>query len=245
VILLIVARLSGSQGEICYEAKPDHENCAQYNLAALLLIEAAKLLNDYGVALTAIATVAVALFTWTLWQSNEKMWGVTKIAADAARKSADASFAAERARFFIIIEHHNLKEIIANVESRGNLADGENFSIRYRLQNYGKTPGIIRELTLDSMIATDPVDPPSHFLVIKEFAERMIGANGSTEPDWYSPTTSPHLSQVQAIGRNHARLYDDVFGNHQVHKFYLRSNRIIGGDCILQPFDYKDHNQST
>jgi hypothetical protein len=25
----------------------------------------------------------------------------------------------------------------------------------------------------------------------------------------------------------------------------LRSNRIIGGDCILQPFDYKDHNQST
>ena len=80
----------------------------------------------------------------------------------------------------------------------------------------------------------------------------MISANGSTEPDWYSPTTSPHLSQVQAIGRNHARLwffgqlyYDDVFGNHQVHKFYLRSNKIIGGDCILQPFDYKDHNQST
>ena len=61
-------------------------------------------------------------------------------------------------RFFIIIEHHNLKEIIANVESRGDLADGENFSIRYRLQNYGKTPGIIRELTLNSMIATDPVD---------------------------------------------------------------------------------------
>ena len=58
LILLIAAWLSGSHAEICDEAKSQHENCPSYNLAAFILIEIAKLLNDYGVALTAVATVA-------------------------------------------------------------------------------------------------------------------------------------------------------------------------------------------
>jgi hypothetical protein len=101
------------------------------------------------------------------------------------------------------------------------------------------------------MIASEPVDPQSNPVVTKEFTEYMIGASGFTKPDGYSPVTGPNLSQVQAIGRNNARLwfygrlyYDDVFGNHQVHKFYFRSVKINGG-CILQPFEYKDHNKST
>jgi hypothetical protein len=176
-----------------------------------------------------------------------------RIAADAAKRSADSAFAAERARFFIVIESHNLTAVLGNVEGRGILAAGENFSIRYRFQNYGKTPAIIKVMTIDSMIATDPAEPPIHFLSIKDFPEYMIGAGGSTKVDWYSPMQAPHLSQVQAVGRNTARLwfygrlyYDDVFGNHQVHKFYFRSVRTIGtGDCILQPYEYKDYNQST
>jgi hypothetical protein len=64
-----------------------------------------------------------------------------RIAADAAKRSADSAFAAERARFFIVIESHNLTAVLGNVEGRGALAAGENFSIRYRFQNYGKTPG--------------------------------------------------------------------------------------------------------
>jgi hypothetical protein len=175
-----------------------------------------------------------------------------RIAADAAKRSADAAFAAERARFFIVIESHNLRQIIGNVESRGILASGENFSIKYRFRNYGKTPGIIKELTLNSMIAAAPPDPPSHSFVSKDFPERMIGANGSTPEDWYGPVTTPELSQVQAIGGNSSRFwfygrlyYDDVFGNQQVHRFYFRGNRTIGGEYVLQPFEYKDHNKST
>ncbi len=252
VILLIAAWLSGSRAEICNEATPEHQNCHSYNLATFALIEIAKFLNDYGVAMTAVATAAIALFTWTLWQSSEKMWGVTKVSADAAVEAADAAIAVERARFFIVIEHHNLPEVIINAESRGVLAGGENFSIRYRFQNYGKTPGIIKALTVDSMIATDAVEPSHHPVVISEFPEYMIGANGLTKASWYSPILVPDLSQVQAIGRNAARLwffgrlyYDDVFGEHQVHKFYFRSVRTLERDCILQPYEYKDHNKST
>jgi hypothetical protein len=174
-----------------------------------------------------------------------------RIAADAAKRSADSAFAAERARFFIVIRNHNIAQIVASTEHRGSLISGENFSIRYHFENYGKTPGIIKELTLDSMITAAPADPLSHPLIRKEFPERMIGASGSTIEGWYSPTTFPDSSQVLAIGRNTSRFwfygrlyYDDVFGNHQVHKFYFRSDRTNGGDVILQPFDYKDYKST-
>ncbi len=242
-----------------HETKPDHENCPSYNLAAFILIEIAKFLNEYGVALTAVATVAIALFTWTLWQSNEKMWTVTKISAEAARDSADAAIATERARFYIIVDKHNLQRIVKIVEDCGvsensGLPGGENILISYRFKNYGKTPGIIRELIVDSTIASDPIDPPALFLSTKDFPEYMIGAGDSTKAANYSPIIHPSISQAQSIGRNARRLwffgrlyYDDVFGKHQVHRFYFRSKSPIGGgdSVILEPVEYKDYNQST
>jgi hypothetical protein len=259
-LIVLVFSLVPGHYEICEVAeKNKDEHCASYQIVPFVGIKIAQILDKAGGIITALATIAIAIFTFTLKRATDKLWDagerqieVAAKSAEAARKSADSSFAAERARFFIVLESHNLTQVIANVESRGNLASGENFSIKYRIQNYGKTPGVIKVLTLDSMIATDPVDPQSYFISIKDFPEYMIGPNGSTEPDWYSPAIAPHLSQVQAIGRNNARLwfygrlyYDDVFGNQQVHKFYFRSVRIIGGNCILQPFEHEDNNKST
>jgi hypothetical protein len=176
-----------------------------------------------------------------------------RIAADAAKRSADSAFAAERARFFIVIESHNLSSLVSNVEATGRiLVGGEKVSIQYRFQNYGKTPGIIKELSLASAVAPSPVDPQSHRLLYKDFTEHMIGANGSTKTVTYFPERLPNGFEIQAIGKNATRFwfygrlyYDDVFGNHQVHKFYFRSVRISGEGCILEPFDYGDHNKST
>jgi hypothetical protein len=176
-----------------------------------------------------------------------------RVAADAAKRSADSAFAAERARFFIVIEKHNLTQVIGSVENRGVLASGENFSVSYQFKNYGKTPGVVKELTMNAAIGAAPMDPASHTIVRKDFSERMIGAGGSTIDDYYSPVPPPSTTEVQDIGRNILRFwlygrlyYDDVFGNQQVHKFCFRSHRIgPGSDCILQPFDYNDHNTST
>jgi hypothetical protein len=81
-------------------------------------------------------TLVLAAFTALLvgvsgWQGYFLLRAdnTTRIAANAATKSANAAFAAERARFFIEIESHNLSAVIANVESRGTIADGENFWI--------------------------------------------------------------------------------------------------------------------
>jgi hypothetical protein len=227
-------------------------------LAAFILIEIAKFLNGYGVALTAVATVAIALFTWTLWQSNEKMWTVTKVSAEAARNSADAAVAIERARFYIIVDKHNLADIVALVENSGvnesrSIPGGDNICITYRFRNYGKTPGIIRELIVDSMIAEDPVDPLAMFTSTKDFPEYMIGTSGWTKVANHSPAVPPSASQIRSIGRNATRLwffgrlyYDDVFGKCHTHRFFFRSKSPLGGGpVVLEPFEYKDYNQST
>jgi hypothetical protein len=213
---------------------------------------------DKNAAITALGTLAVAIFTAVLGGFTISLSKSTRIAAEAAQKAADAAFAAERARFFIVIDKHNLTEIVKLVESSGSsensgIPGGDNICITYRFKNYGKTPGVVRELVVDSMIATDPVDPPALFLSTKDFPEYMIGASDSTKVVNYSPATRPRVSHVRSIGRNAARLwffgrlyYDDVFGNHQVHRFYFRSKSPLGSDSlVLQPFEYKDYNQST
>ncbi|MDE2285878.1 MAG: hypothetical protein KGK33_14805 [Hyphomicrobiales bacterium] len=181
-------------------------------------------------------------------------------ATRAAQKSADALFAAERARFFIVIDKHDLNYLTGVIETsvtpplqENAHVPGANFNIRYRFRNYGKTPGIIKEVAIHSMIATDPIDPV-FTLAFNDFPENMIGPQDSTPQRRYNPTIAPVVSQLRAIRRNNARFwffgrlyYDDVFGNHQVHRFYFRSVWLYddGGKCILQPYDYKHHNQST
>jgi hypothetical protein len=174
------------------------------------------------------------------------------VTANAAKTSADSLAASERARFYIVIEHHNLTEVIKNVERRGPKT-GERFSIRYRFQNYGKTPGIVKVVIINSRIAKEPVEPPANFTSLRDFPEYMIGAGHSTKTQEYDPVPFLDLEQVQSVARNSARLwffgrlyYDDVFGNHQVHRFYFRSVSPLGSDiCVLQPYDYQDFNQST
>jgi hypothetical protein len=214
--------------------------------------------HDYKEEVVAISTVFIAIFTIILGVFTVNLAGATQTTAVAAKETADSLIAAERARFFIIIDRHNLPEIVKLVEDHGvsensGLPGGDNILIAYCFKNYGKTPGIVRELIVDSMIAADPIDPPALFLSTKDFPEYMIGASDSTKAVNYSPVTHPSISQAQSIGRNARRLwffgrlyYDDVFGKHQVHRFYFRSKSPLGGGpVVLEPFEYKDCNQST
>ena len=90
VLILIAAWFSGSTVEICQGTKLGQENCAPYNLAPFVLIQIREALHSIEGVMTALATVAIAWFTWTLRQSTEKMWLETKKAADAADLSAKA-----------------------------------------------------------------------------------------------------------------------------------------------------------
>src|ERR1700736_3974040 len=73
--LLAVAFELDFPGQICeYNQTTKHEDCTTYSLFPFLFIQIAKTLNYYGVAITAVATVAIGLFTLTLKLSTDRLW---------------------------------------------------------------------------------------------------------------------------------------------------------------------------
>lgn len=100
---------------------------------------------------TAIATIAIAGFTLTLWWATRKLWKVSqqqsedmkkslataKKAANAAKVSADNLPIVERAYVFAKIE----------LKDRIPLTVGpKDIEISLYLQNYGRTPAIVKEI---------------------------------------------------------------------------------------------------
>jgi hypothetical protein len=57
---LLAVAIELVQGQICeYNQATEHEDCTTYSLFPFLLIQVGKTFNDYGVAITALATVAI------------------------------------------------------------------------------------------------------------------------------------------------------------------------------------------
>src|SRR2546430_12146818 len=62
--LLVVAFESDFPGKICeYNQATKYEDCTTYSFFPFLLIKVAKTLNDYGVAIAALATVLLTFVT--------------------------------------------------------------------------------------------------------------------------------------------------------------------------------------
>jgi len=102
---------------------------------------AVQMLYVYRDALTAIATLFIALFTLTLWRSTHKLWEESKTAgitanttANAAMKSVNAMIASERAYIFV--------EFILDEVLRSSPSGFPNI-FRIKLWNNGKTPAEI------------------------------------------------------------------------------------------------------
>ena len=159
----------------------------------------------------------------------------------------------ERGRFFIVLKNYNLSHLIKAVKDNGRLTPGENISIEFYFKNYGKTPGILKERVIGSVIAEELPDTLPLPLSVKDFPETMIGAGNCTKPDWFGPDTFPTGPEIGEVGRNNKRFwfygrlyYDDVFGDPQVHCFYFRSKSNVAGDhCVLEPVEPKAHKKST
>ena len=94
-LLLIAAWLSGSTGQICeYNQSAHQTECPSYNLAFFFFLKGGEIINFYGPLIAALGTIAIAIFTYTLKQSTDKLWiaGENQLIASreiAARQSRD------------------------------------------------------------------------------------------------------------------------------------------------------------
>ena len=174
--------------------------------------------------IVAIATAAIAFFTWTLYCATRKLWKasqeqsrdmktslkIARDAADAAKKSADAFQASNRARLFVRVERDS--------PPKGQpIKEGHN-QVRIIIINEGQSLAIITELNWHvGVMNNQEIDDK-----ISEFTTSMIQyghitiSSGSREERIfeYSITTSD-LQKINEVTAYYVCLgkirYKDVF----------------------------------
>ena len=163
-LLAVAFESSDFQGEICeYNQATKHEDCTTYSLFPFLLIKVFDTLNYYGVAITALATVFIGVFTLTLKLSTDNLWmaakdqiaaaenaakmqsrdmqasiAVADKAANAAKQSADVAkqtlIAAQRAWIKAKIDIGNIPLVFDQ--------NGASTTVSFEITNVGNAPAI-------------------------------------------------------------------------------------------------------
>ncbi|MHC2839797.1 hypothetical protein [Bradyrhizobium diazoefficiens] len=249
------------------------------NGVATSLHEIGQHLDLVSAFITAIATAFIARYTLTLKRSTDKLWDagekqfalaretsdrqnvevqhqidIAKEAGRAAQKSADAAVAAERARFYVVIKKHNLADFLSLAGMYPNsptMPYSFEPVIEYAFKNYGKTPGIISEVSHGLIVHEAPPDPV-YQVSDHLFVENMIAAGETTETQKFDgPVLFDTIADALPIltGQKHFWFcgrfdYTDVFGNPQVHRFFMRYVK-TGLQWGFQPYDHKHYNQSS
>jgi len=175
--------------------------------------------------LSAIATIAIAIFTIFLVIYNKKMWettaqsvAVAKESADAAKKSAEVLPITERA--YLFIDDVKQREQHANtVIAYGN---DRIIGINIEIKNYGHTPAIIDDSSIKIQYRVDyPNEGDLEMLFLKPIPPNTIIASG--KPFIHTGEIKIPRVELMAIERGDTYLfcegeikYKDIFKeNHR------------------------------
>jgi hypothetical protein len=202
-------------------------------------------------AVTATAAILIALFTWSLWRANERMWSVTTAAADAARRSADALVVAEQAQLFAVFGVSNIAHVLTELGARGpssEEAPKERVFVQYALKNYGRTPAVLKEISHELQHWSRLPEELKYFPIPAMPKEVAVVAGASSESLQCTLAVPLTAEAATSIGRSDSYLwfygrvvYEDAFAREREHRFLYRY-RIGPG---FQPYHYKDYNKST
>jgi hypothetical protein len=140
-ILIIVSIFLNLNGDICYQDEYNHQkDCASYNIALVFLWQIIKAANDYGVAITALATIVIAIFTRTLWLASVEQSRLTRESIDLARAE--------------YISTHRPRLRIRRVRAR--LTDGEAIVVHFVVLNCGDTNAKVDRYEATLHVCTGP-----------------------------------------------------------------------------------------
>lgn len=222
VVILVVAWLSGSTAEICDKSQAGQKECTAYNLAPFILIQIREFLHSIENIITALATIAIAWFTWTLYQSSEKMWRVNRQttfaaihSAQAAKKAVEYAPRVERAYLFLSLD------VKSRIEIWQPHVDDTRSYIEFGFKNHGKTPAVVEELHVTAMFWAEswPAMEIAEKLVIQR---GWVISAGETQGE-YKTEFSLHDSAVERARKREGYIlfwgkvvYRDVF--KEVHE---------------------------
>jgi hypothetical protein len=149
VLILIAAWLSGLTTEICKETNTGQEHCTPYNLAPFILIQIREGLHSVEGIITALATIAIAWFTWTLWKSNKAAGEIAEKQSTILSQQTDIQRKQYRAahRPHLLIRGMSLTDLTMNV--------GMKLAAQVPVVNIGNTPATVVELAARMFIVSD------------------------------------------------------------------------------------------
>ncbi len=271
-IVFVLQSDSSAYYQICDTNQyTEHERCAPHHLLYVVFWYVGYVINPTSV--TAFATIAIAIFTYTLYQATrglvdaaliqsadmKRSIAAGEIAANAAKAAAEAAVASERARLYVVIEH-NFLDCINSAAAYINTptVDGDplvssNLPVaKFKFRNYGKTPGILIEVG-SGIEYSETVPVPGYDVKIVQ--DNIVAYEKSTE-DFTEVISGIQMTMGDAkkvrSGEGHIwifgyAIYDDVFGGRQTHRFF---QRLVGVDdgryrFVLQSYDHEHYNQST
>jgi hypothetical protein len=235
IIVLAFAFLPIVDSEICKETyHKSNENCSAYELFLFLFARIFDFVHRYEGAFTAASTIAVAVFTWRLWISTDRLWDEAKesrrltiLSVNAAGASANAASRSAKAT-----ERHLRAYVFVHSASitfdRGTIPQAE-----VRIANFGQTPAHdvrmwihlwIEEWPLKITLPTPTQNFPMASSVLSQGTEPVTMRTGRKMPipKDQLPLIGTPKGTIYVYGRIE---YVDVFGERRWTNYRL----IYGG----------------
>jgi hypothetical protein len=202
-------------------------------------------------AASALAVAMIALFCWMLWRSLESTRAVSSMAAESAKRSADALVIAEQAQLLVVFGASNIGNILSELgaqDAAAAPARSDRVFVQYVFKNYGRTLAVLKEISHELRHWNRLPDEIKYLPVPVLPKELAVAAGGSSEPlqcVLTAPLSAEAAMSIRTadsflwlIGRV---VFDDAFGREREHRFLYRY-RVGAG---FQPYRYKDYNKTT
>jgi hypothetical protein len=219
-IIVLTGWWSGAipaHAEYCYESGETHqEHCATYHVALIALWQVGKALDRAAAGIAALAAVAIAWFTWTLYRATNKLWEAGERQLAIAKQSADTADRSLR-------ELNRAFVFPVDVSRRSNPITPDDTDVIVMWENSGAT----QTKALRSRISSASFPPHKldgfNFpdLGAHKESRAFIGPKASIE---MAPITIPQATIASAGGRS-SRIfvwgwaeYDDIFPGTVRHR---------------------------
>jgi hypothetical protein len=130
-----------------------------------------------------VVTLALGAISVRQFHYLKRSDATARIAAEAARNSADALISAERAHLFVAVDGNTIGEIVSKYgmwdKSESMFSDDvETPSVAYSFRNFGKTHAIIKELS-NQLITAAEFPKVAEYTIREVIPDELVIAPGS------------------------------------------------------------------
>jgi len=178
--------------------------------------------------IAALGSVAVAVFTYTLWRSTHNLWETTRESVIATKQAAEALPSIERAYVFITPE----LEAWDPVTDPSHGVYNSRYSVKFSIYNHGKTPAVIKLIDAKLRVLSEP--PDNDISMASLLPDKVLAAGESFTPDLSPRGCDVDEDAAVELDNNRAQIwfygsiwYDDMFGKEHVTRFRWSRSEIF------------------